>query len=232
MSKMKYIGPMPNRIEEIRRSIKLSMDELGERVGATGSQISKLEKGRQQLTEQWMKRLAQALGVEPMDLLEPGATARPVPPARPASRAVPADSGMIDPGTLPRMVPVYGTAAGAITGATPRASEALEWFPCPPALQKVRDAYGLYVIGESMVPRFRHGDPIYVNPNRPARQGDHVVIQEQRDGEIQVSIKRFERYTPDFLVTTQYNPPSEVKFKRSNVLFVHKVLDLAELLGI
>lgn len=64
--------PRKNRIAELRRARGWSMDQLAERANTTGSQINKLEKGRVSLTTDWMYRIADALEVHPMDLLDNG----------------------------------------------------------------------------------------------------------------------------------------------------------------
>lgn len=129
-------------------------------------------------------------------------------------------------------LPVYGLAAGAITGAHTRSNDPVEYVACPPGLNTVRDAYALIVVGSSMEPRYFTGELVYINPHRPVRGGDHVVIQENRDNGIQVSIKLFEKYTDQNVVTRQYNPPSEIKFLRSRVLHVHRVMTINELMGL
>lgn len=60
---------MMNRIEHFRRLRGLSMDDLADLTNTTASTISKLEKGRMQLTQEWMLRLSQALDVAPGDLI-------------------------------------------------------------------------------------------------------------------------------------------------------------------
>ena len=65
---------MTNRIREIRESMGLSKAALGRRVGTSGVQIGRLEigdpeKGGRKLTVEWMRPIAEALGVKPADLL-------------------------------------------------------------------------------------------------------------------------------------------------------------------
>jgi len=61
-----------NRIAKLRELKGLSQAELARRVRqpATQSQIQRLESGERRLTEDWMRRIAPALDVEPPDLLE------------------------------------------------------------------------------------------------------------------------------------------------------------------
>lgn len=60
---------MKNRIAEIRRMRGLSQEALGEMVDTSRQQIYRLESGHRRLTQTWMEKLAEALGVEPIDLL-------------------------------------------------------------------------------------------------------------------------------------------------------------------
>ncbi|MGN6124781.1 MAG: helix-turn-helix domain-containing protein [Sphingomonas oligoaromativorans] len=59
----------PNRIRELRLTRGWSQDQLAERVGCSKMQISGLERGKPILDTIWMRRLADALGVYPADLL-------------------------------------------------------------------------------------------------------------------------------------------------------------------
>lgn len=65
----------PNRIRELRQKAALSQGRLGEMVGCSHVQISELERGEAKLSNLWMQRLAEPLGVKPADLmnLEDGA---------------------------------------------------------------------------------------------------------------------------------------------------------------
>lgn len=61
-----------NRIRELREQRGWSADELAERCRpkTSGAQIRRLEVGARRLTEDWMRRIADALAVNPADLLE------------------------------------------------------------------------------------------------------------------------------------------------------------------
>lgn len=59
----------PNRIAEHRKARKLTQQKLAELVEAHWTTISDLERGTQQLTQDWMGRLAGALGVRPSEFL-------------------------------------------------------------------------------------------------------------------------------------------------------------------
>lgn len=65
------VPAMDNRIAEIREQRNLSQRGLGKRVRAelTGATVGRLEAGKIQLTLDYMRRLARALGCLPADLL-------------------------------------------------------------------------------------------------------------------------------------------------------------------
>ena len=65
----------PNRIRELRKKAGLSQEKLGDELGCNKSKISKLENGNQELTQNWMVKIARALSkhldqtILPADLL-------------------------------------------------------------------------------------------------------------------------------------------------------------------
>lgn len=59
----------PNRVRELRKAKGWSQGELGEMIGVSVTHISRIEKGRRDLNQYWMEKLAEALGVPPADLL-------------------------------------------------------------------------------------------------------------------------------------------------------------------
>lgn len=61
----------PNRIRELRIAAtpKLSQQALADMIGVSKVTISDLERGSMQLTQDYMRRIAHALGVTPADIL-------------------------------------------------------------------------------------------------------------------------------------------------------------------
>lgn len=61
----------PNRIRELRIAAvpKLSQQALADKIGVSKVTISDLERGSMQLTQDYMRRIAYALGVTPADIL-------------------------------------------------------------------------------------------------------------------------------------------------------------------
>jgi phage repressor protein C with HTH and peptisase S24 domain len=74
---------------------------------------------------------------------------------------------------------------------------------------------------------------LYIHPHKPVRQGDHVIVQIRRDHvSNETWVKRYKGEEKDAIVTEQYNPRAEVRFKRAHVSAVHRVLTVNELFGI
>lgn len=64
-----------NRIRELRKLKGLSAEELAARIGTTPTQVRRLETGKRKLTVEWMRSIADALGVHPAELLDAAARA-------------------------------------------------------------------------------------------------------------------------------------------------------------
>lgn len=60
---------MGNRIRELRKAIGLTQEEVAETVGTSPQQIARLERSQRRLSEDWMRRIAPALGVSLAALL-------------------------------------------------------------------------------------------------------------------------------------------------------------------
>lgn len=208
--------------QQLRTAMKekhVTGEELAARLDVHPVTISKLLNGRMRMSEDWMARLAGGLGTSVAALMKAETSITP-----PPTISLPSPSD--------RPLPVFGMAAGSVVGAHVMSESAVEYVSAPSSLATVRDAYALIVTGASMEPRYFSGDMIFLNPHRPVRQGDHVAIQEARGDGVYVSVKRFERLTDEEVVATQYNPPSEVRYDRRQVIAMHRVLTTNELLGV
>lgn len=58
-----------NRIKELREQRDLTLQQIADAAGTSLQQIHKLENGDRRLTDEWMRRIAPALGVHPAALL-------------------------------------------------------------------------------------------------------------------------------------------------------------------
>jgi hypothetical protein len=116
--------------------------------------------------------------------------------------------------------------------------EIVEFVRRPPAMAGNRGLYALYVQTGSMEPRHRAGALIFVDPRRPASVGDDVIVQlrdgDGHDGDERVVcaiLKTLVKRTPAGLELLQHNPPLQFFVPSKRIKAVHRVPELAELMG-
>ncbi len=70
-----------NRIREFRQKLGITVRDLAKRVDTTGATISRFESGKQSLSQAWLQKIAETLGVPIAELLGngPGISARYAP---------------------------------------------------------------------------------------------------------------------------------------------------------
>lgn len=156
----------------------------------------------------YLVKLAQALDCDPALLL--GAT-RPKEPK--PSKEPPAEGHRPPPQFFDARdtMPVYSAAEGG-AGTMIVDFDPIEYVPRPYTLELVKDAYGILVTGESMVPAFRPGDIAWVNPRlSPMRDTDVILYGGIEHGEPRASIKELTRWTEDKWFLRQWNPPEGQK---------------------
>jgi phage repressor protein C with HTH and peptisase S24 domain len=136
-----------------------------------------------------------------------------------------------EPSSLRYGLPIYGVGAchGEYFGGTFEFNgEVVSRTRFPPALNDVPGAYGIYASGDSMEPRFEHGDLVYVHPTRPPKPGDDVVVQLHPDNVADVvamvMIKRLVRRTAHKIILKQFNPQKEIEVPVERVKALHKIL--------
>src|SRR6266536_2312166 len=73
---------------------------------------------------------------------------------------------------------IYAAAEGG-PGEILRSADPVDWWPRPIEVQQVKGAYGMYIVGTSMVPEFKPGHVAVINPNLPHVAGKPYIF----DGE-------------------------------------------------
>jgi phage repressor protein C with HTH and peptisase S24 domain len=216
----------PNRIRELREALGWSQTDLALKLVPKTSQpqIDRLEKADRRLTVDWMGRVAAALKVSPRDLLSPDkasirahalvASADKTPSVTLASGALGALSG-------PKDLPILGYVKAGTEGFFIVNGEVQGYTVRPDMLSGVKDAYSVYIHDKSMFPAFEPGHLAWVDPLRPVKPGDAVVIQ-LADG--QAFIKRLKRRTEKVLICEQWNPAGEVRYDAAAVRAIHLVV--------
>lgn len=107
----------------------------------------------------------------------------------------------------------------------------------PAGIHPGSKAYALFVSGSSMEPRYRPGDPIFIDPKRPPAIGDDVVVQllaphDEEQEIIAGLIKTLVKRTGAYLELEQYQPNIRFRVPVERVAQLHRVIPLSELFGI
>lgn len=224
---------LADAIEKRMRDLDISQEELAKRLGVVQQSISAMVTGRVASPRKW-REIAKELKFSEDEFRKMMIEAtrdsekttrlpRAFTDSHKPSNAEPLAAWSS------RKLPVYGQAVGGDEGEFLFNGSVVDYVPCPPLLDGVDAAYGVYVDGESMAPRYRPSELVYVHPGRPARRGDDVVVQiaadGQHDGEAPHGfIKQFVGYKNDKLVLEQYNPAKQIEFPRDSVVSVHVIV--------
>lgn len=122
-------------------------------------------------------------------------------------------------------LPIRGGAMGGDDTFFTTNGEPIGYVSRPPSLEGIKEAYAVYVTGDSMEPRYFAGEILQVHPYKPPKSGDFVVIQTcNGDDERHYFVKRYVRKTEKELICHQYNPDSEVRYKTAEIRAIHTVV--------
>lgn len=215
------------RFREAFDARNFTNEGFAERIDVHPVTVSKLRTGKLNLDDEWRVTVAAGLGMNEAVLFGDDPLPEPTPqemflPKRLRGRPAAAANDNL---------PVFGLAAGSLSGAHKMTSEAIDEVPCPPGLRDVIGAYVLVTRGESMVPRYYPDERLYVNPVQAVKAGDHVIIQTRLHDSsgTETWVKRYEGETKDEIRVSQYNPPAQMAFKKRYVVHIHRVLPVNEL---
>ena len=207
------------RIRERREAAGLTQADLASELGVSRGAVGNWELGKGISTDN-LAAIAARLGTS-IDYIKLGTAGGPAP--FPGSNI----AGARAPAVLPFVtVPAYGQAVGGEDGHFILNGQKIADVLAPPSLAGIRDAYAVYVSGESMEPRYFSGEAVFVNPHLPIRRDDFVVAQIRGAGSDTPKgyVKRFVRMSESRLVLAQYNPVKELIFPRSQVVSVHRIV--------
>ena len=140
--------------------------------------------------------------------------------------APPRNAQLGGPARFAATIPAYGQAVGGKDGEFILNGNRIVDVLAPPSLQGVPDAYAVYVVGDSMEPRYFAGEAVFVNPRLPVRRGHFVVAQVAvQEGEPpHAYVKRFVAREARLLRLEQFNPKKTLEFPLSRVISVHRII--------
>lgn len=156
----------PNYLRAWRHQSGLTVESVASRAGTDKGQLSKLENGERRLTVDWLSRIAPAYGVAPDKLLTPPASAEN-------------ENSMREPPPARMLALIDSVKAGTWTEVVDPKEVSTEYVP---AYRHVGPrAFALRIEGNSMLPDFRDGDIIIVDPDVRPAPGRFVVAKIDED---------------------------------------------------
>ena len=226
---MAEVSEAARQLKALRERAGLSMREVAESLGWALTRYQHYEDRyrRRFLPVEMCRQLAELFaprGVDPRAVLElAGLDGSPINVVSPP----PGQLRMTDIGSrsLAGDLPVMGAVKGGSEGFYFNEGEAKEYVVRPATLAGAKNAFALYVDGDSMEPRYFAGELVYVNPNRPLTKGCFVAV-EMKDG--QGLIKQFLKRSDEQVVLRQLNPPKDIRLHARDVKQLYRITGSAE----
>lgn len=126
-----------------------------------------------------------------------------------------------------RLIPIFGASIAGQDGRFALSDAIVEQVAPPTSLAEVEGAYAVYVIGDTMEPRYEAGEKAFVHPSKPVRPRDYVVlrIHPASDGDKDEGyLKRLVSISDEYVIVEQFNPPKRLKFPIARLKSIHKVV--------
>ena len=198
----------------------LSLSELSLKVGKNHAYFQQFIKRGvpTRLPEDVRGREAEILKVDERLLKEAGLKSSPSAPKPNAGY-----QGVVK---ITTWIPVYGHAVGGKDGEFILNGNQISDVLAPASLSSVPGAYAVYVVGDSMEPRYFAGEAVFVNPRLPVRVGDFVVAQIAADeGEPPLAyVKRYVGQNDKSIRLEQLNPPKKLTFAADRLVSIHRIV--------
>jgi phage repressor protein C with HTH and peptisase S24 domain len=185
-------------IKAARDARGLSQAQLGALIGVKQASIFSIEAGDTQRSK-FLPEIIRELGIPPEEVGLP-----------PNQQTAPGTAPVANP-YGPRDFRIFTAAEGG-PGEVIRSTDPIDWWPRPIEVQHVKNAYGMYIVGESMIPEFEPGQVAVIHPDLPHIAGkSYIFYAEDEAGQARATVKRLRRATSDTWHVTQHNPPAGQK---------------------
>lgn len=214
---------MPS-LKDFREAAGLTQDQLADMADTSQPQIAKLERGERRMTLDWAVKLGRALNIDPTLLLPESAELamrvremreRTVAHGRPGDARV-------------EYMPVRAAALGDADQGLVLEEGPIDWVPLPDYLKHARNPYGMYVVGESMMPRFRPAQLLHVNPHKPPAPGAGVVLVKKNQAVMLAEYVGTDPLPGEIHLREYGADPRDFAVSLSDVSAVHTVVGLQE----
>src|ERR1700738_694351 len=194
--------------------VNATQADLARHLRLAPSAVARMMKGERQMKLLEAVQIAGFLGVSQEEVLRHAGDSTVPPPAgeMPRGRGRPPSTGTS---------PASGTGLGRGVDQIPIRSAArgggdqemfledgpIGYTPRPANLGGVRSAYAIYMVGDSMEPRYQPGWLLHVNPFKPPTRGRDVVVYKEGDA---VLIKQFVSWAGETLLLPLLHPPQHL----------------------
>lgn len=209
----------------IEKEMGLNLNQVATRANIQVSSLRQYKRGdSRSLNTATYEKIAQALNTTVAYLQ--GETS----PSSPAPSAAPSRTSPETPLAPEHRIAIYGRVVGGTGDRFHFDGPPLGDIRCLPLLEHVPGAYAVYISGECMEPRYFAGEIVYVNPVRPPRRGDFVIIQIRPEvpGDPPLGLVRqlkcLGAETAEF---AQLNPPQPLCLPTEQILSVHLIVGSA-----
>lgn len=146
----------PNNLLALRTALRLSQQRVAETLGLSQPEYGRIELGRRQIGTH-ANKMAELFGTSIEALTE-----QPEAPEH-------------DQGYVSLTMPVYGRPIDRIR--LDFKCESIEMTSKPSHMAGNKDAYAVYCPGDHMAPRVRAGELLFIDPWRPIKSSDLVLVQ-------------------------------------------------------
>lgn len=238
-----------NTLRKARKLKGLTLKDVARELGVSYPAVQQWETGKTAPSTENLIKVSRLLDIDPLDpaieaIEQSDLLVRDLLATKPQEDLAPRGdvSAPVDvPGQWrfvgPRDVPLLGTAVGGTEedGDFRFNGQRVDYAPRPPGIATKKDVYALWVVNDSMSPKYEQGERIYVDPHRIPAVGDYVVLdlKSKIEGESGPGyIKRLAKRTPTKIVVKQFNPEKELEFDIREVKALHRVIPTDELLGL
>ena len=204
-----------------------SQADLARHLRLAPSAISRMLRGERQMKLLEAVQIANFLGVAQDEVLRhaggglEAAAHSATGPAEPGRRGRPPRTTRLAPAARGEPIPIRSAARGGGEQEMFLADGPIGYTERPANLDGVRGAYAIYMVGDSMEPRYEQGWLLHVNPFKPPTRGRDVVVYKTGQA---VLIKQFVGWHGEVLVLRQLNPEAELRIPRDEVVECHLVV--------
>jgi phage repressor protein C with HTH and peptisase S24 domain len=198
--------------------------DLARHLRLAPSAVSRMLKGERQMRQLETVQIANFLRVSPEEVLRHAVAESPTQPGLELPRPGRGRPPTVSSGGLPRLadsIPIRSAARGGRDQAMFLEDGPIGYTARPSNLSGVRAAYAIYMVGDSMEPRYEPGWLLHVNPFKPPTRGRDVVVYKKGQA---VLIKQFVGWEGDTLVLRQLNPAETLRIPRPEIEEFHLVV--------